>query len=154
MPKFEVFERKNAKPSRDPTLTITVRGTLNLNEPAYKLLGTPEAVVLLWEPQEHVVALRPVGKDAPNSYLVRPLGKSGHSWTVSAWEFSAWIKADLSAARRYPLKLEDGLGCADLNGPVTIVGGNRGSRRQLCSRYPALRRCWKKRPPTTPGTTG
>lgn len=126
MPDFEVFERTNARASLTPTLTVTVRGTLNLNQAAYGSLGKPEAVVLLYAAEDRVIALRPAGRDEPDAYRVSPLGKSGRSWTVVAREFCAWIKADLSAARRYPLKLDDdGLGCADLSGPAKVVTGNR-----------------------------
>jgi hypothetical protein len=128
MPNFETFERTNARASRSPTLTITVRGTLNLNEPAFELLGKPEAVVLLYARGERTIALRAAARDEPNAYLVRPLG-SGRTRTVIAKEFSAWIGADLSAARRYPLELApDGLGCVKLDGPAKIVTGNRNRR--------------------------
>ena len=126
MPDFEIFERKNARASKGPTLTITVRGTLNLNGPAYALLGKPEAVVLLYARADRVIGLRPASRDEQNAYLVRPLGKSGNSWTVVATEFSAWIEADLSAARRYPLEAEpDGVCFVRLSGPVKVVAGNR-----------------------------
>jgi hypothetical protein len=126
MPDFEVFERKNARSSSEPTVTITVRGTLNLNEAAFKLLGKPDAVTLLYARAERTIALHPAEQSEPNAYLVRPLGKTGHSRTVVAREFCAWIEADLSAARRYPLELDgEGKGCARLSGPAKIVTGNR-----------------------------
>lgn len=128
MANFEVFTRKNAKPAREPTLTITVRGTLNLNAAAYELLGKPEAVTLLYARAERVIGLRPTDRGEQNAYLVRPLGKSGSSWQVSAKEFSVWIEADLGAARRYPLALDDGIGCADLTRPGRIVAGPRSRR--------------------------
>jgi hypothetical protein len=129
MPDFETFERQNAKASRDPTLTITVRGTLNLNGPAYALLGKPEAAVLLYARDERVIGLSPASRDEQNAYLVRPLGKTGTSWTVVATEFSAWIGADLSAARRYPVDAgPDGICCVRLDGPVKVVTGNRNRR--------------------------
>ena len=72
------------------------------------------------------MALRPAARAEPNAYLVRPLGKTGYSRTVVATGFCAWIEADLSAARRYPLELNgDGFGCVRLDGPAKIVTGNR-----------------------------
>ena len=127
MPNFDVFECKNARASRDPTQTITVRGTLNLNKPAFELLGKPQAVVLLYARPERVIGLRPAPKDETNAYLVRPLGAAGSAWTVVAREFCAWIGADLAEARRYALTVgPDGLGCVDLSGPAKVVTGNRG----------------------------
>jgi hypothetical protein len=129
MPDFEAFERRNAKASHDPTLTVTVRGTLNLNEPAFTALGKPEAVVLLYAHEDAVIGLRPASRDEPNAYLTGRLGKEGKSRTIVAKDFCAWIGADLSAARRYPLIVDaDGISSADLRGPVRIVTGNRQRR--------------------------
>jgi hypothetical protein len=129
MPNFETFERKNARVSKYPTLTITVRGTLNLNGPAHALLGKPEAAVLLYARDDRVIGLRPAGRDEQNAYLVRPLGKAGTSWTVVAREFTAWTGADLSAARRYPVEAgPDGICFVRLNGPAKVVTGNRNRR--------------------------
>jgi hypothetical protein len=128
MPDFETFTRKNAKAVRDPALTVTVRGTINLNGAAYGLLGEPEAVTLLYDKAQRTVGLRPAGRDDQNAYVVRPLGKNGTSWTVAAHSFCAWIQADLTAARRYPLALEAGVGCADLRQPGQVVTGNRARR--------------------------
>jgi hypothetical protein len=129
MPDFAVFERKNARVSRDPSFTITVRGTLNLNKPAFELLGKPQAVVLLYARPERVIGLRPAPKDETNAYLVRPLGAAGSAWTVVAREFCAWIGADLAEARRYALTAgPDGLGCVDLNSPARVVTGSRARK--------------------------
>lgn len=130
MPDFKEFERTYAKVSAEPTLTVTVRGTLNLNEAAFKTLGKPEAVELLYARDESVIGLRPASREAPNAFRVGPLGKAGKSRTVVAREFCAWIEADLSAARRYPLEVGgDGIGCVRLSGPARIVTGNRNRRR-------------------------
>lgn len=130
MPDFDVFERKYARVSRDPTMTVTVRGTFNLNEPAFELLGKPDAVVLLYDRTERIIGLRPAGQDEPNAYLVRPLG-AGHTRTAVVREFCTWIGADLSEARRYPLEMDgDGLGCVRLSGPFKVVTGNRNRKGQ------------------------
>lgn len=124
-PDFEVFERKYAKASMEPTLTVTIRGTLNLNEAAQAALGNPEAAVLLYARDDAIIGLRPAGRDEPNAYLVGKLGKAGKSQTIVAKDFCAWIGADLSEARRYPMTMENGIGCVDLRGPARIVTGNR-----------------------------
>jgi hypothetical protein len=125
---FEEFQRKYAKASREPTLTVTVRGTLNLNEAARAALGNPEAVVLLYARDEAIIGLRPASRDEPNAYLVGKVGTAGKSQTIVAKDFCAWIGADLSEARRYPLAMEDGIGCVRLRGPVRIVTGNRNRK--------------------------
>ena len=129
MPDFDVFQRTYARVDKEPTLTITVRGTINLNEPAFAALGKPEAVVLLYAREEAVIGLRSAARGAENAYSVGVLGKGGKSRTVVAREFCAWIGADLSAARRYPLTVgADGIGCVNLHGAVRIVTGSRSRR--------------------------
>lgn len=122
---FEEFERKYAKASREPTLTVTVRGTLNLNEPALTALGHPQGVVLMYARNEAIIGLRPASREEPNAYAVNKLGGAEKSRTIVAKDFCAWIGADLTEARRYPMTIEDGIGCVNLRGPVRIVTGNR-----------------------------
>lgn len=127
-PDFQVFDRRYARASTDPTLTVTVRGTLNINEPAYIALGKPEAVVLMYDRAEAVVGLRPVVRKEPNAYRVGPLGNAGKSWTIVAKDFCAWIGADLAEARRYPLTVDDGVGHVALRGDARVVTGNRNRK--------------------------
>lgn len=130
MPNFEVYKRGQARPTPTiPAVTVTVRGTLNLNTAAYALLGEPEAVVLGWDATLQVIGLRPAGRRERNSYLVRPLGPAGTMRTISAKLFCEWIKADLAEARRYPLTRDGGYGCVDISQPGEVVSGNRGRRR-------------------------
>jgi hypothetical protein len=127
MTDFEVFARTHARQARGPTLTVTVRGTLNLNAAAWELLGRPETVELLYARDERTIGLRPVGQDEPTAYLARPIG-DGRTRMVSARSFCEWIGADLSAARRYRFAMIDGIGCADLNDPAQVVTSNRAKR--------------------------
>lgn len=108
-------------------MTVTVRGTLNLNAAAWELLGEPKTVELLYARAERTIGLRPVAQDAPTAYLVRPIG-DGRTHMVSAKSFCAWIGADLSAARRYPLTMTEGVGCVNLSDPARVVTSNRTQR--------------------------
>jgi len=123
MPDFEIFKRIHARASHGPTLTVTTRSALNLSRAAWELLGKPAAVTLLYAADERIIGLKPADRDAPNAYLVRVLGKYGRQ--VAARVFCRYIEADLSAARRYPLVLDDGIGCVDLREPGVVVTSNR-----------------------------
>lgn len=127
-PDFQVFDRRYAKASSDPTLTVTVRGTLNINEAAFGALGKPEAVVLMYDRAEAVIGLRPAARKETNAYRVGPLGGAGKSWTIVAKDFCAWIGTDLAEARRYPMAVDDGVGCVALRGDVRVVTGNRNRK--------------------------
>ena len=124
-PDFEVFQRRFAKAARTPTLTVTTGGTLNINEVAFDALGKPEAAVLLYDRAEAVIGLRPAGREEENAYIIGRLGSAGKSRTIVAKDFCAWIGADLSEARRFPVAIEDGIGCVRLRGTVKVVTGNR-----------------------------
>ena len=131
-PSFDEFQRRYARAASAPTLTVTTRGALNFNEPALVALGKPEAVVLMYARDEAVIGLRPASRDEENAYRISASGKDGTTRTIVAKDFCAWIGADLSEARRYPLTVEDGIGCVRLRGPVKVVTGNRkgGPRRK------------------------
>ena len=127
-PDFQEFERRYAKASTAPTLTVTVRGTLNLNEAALVALGHPQGMVLMYARDEAIIGLRPATREDPNAYALNRLGGAEKSRTIVAKDFCAWIGADLTEARRYPMTVEDGIGSVNLRGPVRIVTGNRSPK--------------------------
>jgi hypothetical protein len=71
MPKFEVFSRESARSREEPMFTLQARGLLSLNSAVFRALGEPEAVELLYDAEERIIALRGVDKGDPNAYAVR-----------------------------------------------------------------------------------
>ncbi len=67
---FEEFDRKGVPVGTAPMVTIQKRGSFSLNRAAYDALGKPEQLVLLFNPERQVIALRPVGKENPRAYPV------------------------------------------------------------------------------------
>lgn len=129
MHNFEVFQRTDARRrSREPTVTVQRRGQLSLSPAAVKALGTPEAVTFLVSREERLLGFRAAKtvrrggrqKAPENGSLVRSPGA-----TVSATYVLRYLEADLSASRRYPLQLLDGVHCINLGQPGTVVTSNR-----------------------------
>ena len=102
MPKFEEFARGPSRDSRreTPMFTLQARGLLSFNHATFLALGEPEAVTLLYDRDEHIVALRksPVGD--PDAYRVRKQQKA-QSYLVGAQAFTAHYAIPTPRARRF-----------------------------------------------------
>ena len=85
-PDLQLFEGRRTRPGGSPTLTIQKRGNFSLNASGFELLGEPEAVHLYYSPSTHLIALKPVPKDTPNSYPVRKQPNS-RSWLIGGRSF-------------------------------------------------------------------
>jgi hypothetical protein len=126
---FEIFRRQRTRQRNDEaTVTVSRFGLIYFSGPAYCLLGEPEAVVLLHNRKERVIAFRPAAEGDDSAYLCR--GESQRSRTgrvtrtVSATAFCKHIGLALSESRRWPLVMRDGLGTVDLNQPGATVSRN------------------------------
>jgi hypothetical protein len=80
--------------------TLQTRGMISLNQAAFKALGEPVTVALLYDPDEHIVALRKVERTHPNAYLIRQQA-SAKSYLVGAQGFTMHHKIPTEVARRF-----------------------------------------------------
>ena len=80
--------------------TLQRRGLVSLNHAAFKALGEPVAVVLLYDPDEGVVAMRKVVRTHANAYHVRKQQNS-QSYLVGAQGFASHHKIPTDVARRF-----------------------------------------------------
>ena len=102
MPKFEEFARDDSRASREGAMfTLQARGLISLNQAAFTALGEPDAVVLLYDAAESIVAMRKVPKSYENSYAVRKQ-QQAHSYLVGAQGFVAHYKIPTQRALRFP----------------------------------------------------
>lgn len=123
---FEVFNKRKQALGKAPTVTLQRRGILSINRSAYSLVNSPEAVELLFDPDEKIVGLREVSNDAPHGYAVRR-GKDTGPVIVACTAFTQHYGIDTSVSRRYVPYVEDGILCFDLKGESVEVIGNRAS---------------------------
>jgi|BogFormECP12_OM2_1039638.scaffolds.fasta_scaffold49329_2 hypothetical protein len=101
MPNFVEFDRQDSHAVPDePMLTLQRRGLISLNQAAFKALGEPAAVALLYDPDEGVVALRKVPRTYHNGYHVRKQANS-RSYLVGATGFTSYHKINTDVPKRY-----------------------------------------------------
>jgi len=101
MPEFVEFSRRTPRGSREePMFTLQARGLLSFNKAAFKALGEPAAVALMYDAAEHIVALRKVEKTYKNAYQVRKQ-QQAQSYLVGAQAFTAHHAIPTPRARRF-----------------------------------------------------
>ena len=125
---FEVFEKNSAPRSNVPTATIQKRGLISLNHAAYEMVGSPEAVELLWDADRRVIGLRPASPTSVNAYPARSQSQAKPErgpFLVAGSLFTRYIGLDTSEAFRWVPTIEDGILCIDLNTPGQRVRSNR-----------------------------
>lgn len=140
VPKFEEFTRGSPRDGgrESPMFTLQARGLLSLNYAAFRALGEPEAVTLLYDPDEHIVALRRSAKSQPNSYKVRKQ-QPAQSYLVGVQAFTAHYGIPTPRARRFEgVEYGDGIWGFALSDGVDVKN-LRGSAEP----EPALTNRWR-----------
>lgn len=101
MPNFQEFDRLDSHSVPDePMFTLQTRGLVSMNLAAFKALGEPAAVVLLWDAEEQIIAMRKVARTYHNGYPVRKQGQS-RSYLVAATGFTSYHKIKTDVSRRF-----------------------------------------------------
>src|SRR5215210_3643772 len=122
---FEVFNKRAASVSKHPYVTLQRKGPFSFNQAAFELMGSPEAVELLYDADTERVAFRPVAPDRPQAFPVRAQGKNSVTHIVAGQSFARHYELDTSVARRYAPVTEDGMLVLDLRGDSVEVTGPR-----------------------------
>jgi hypothetical protein len=105
---FEEFTGRWRKAVKEPEVTIKKGGEFSLNERAFKALGEPTSVKLLYHRDKGLIALRADG-DTP----VRQRGKST-VYQVAGRAFVNHYGIDASRARKYKATLQEDMLVIDL----------------------------------------
>jgi hypothetical protein len=101
MPNFVEFDRQDSHAVPDePMFTLQKRGLISMNMAAFKALGEPVSVALLYDADEGVIALRKVPRAYHNGYPVRKQANS-RSYLVGATGFTSYHKIPTDEPRRY-----------------------------------------------------
>jgi hypothetical protein len=126
---FEVFDKRAATASKNPMLTIQKTGAFSLNRAAYKLLGEPETVELLFDREEKLIGFRAVSPTSPRAYPVRPQGKNNATFMIAGQAFTKHYDVDTTTARRYAVQMRDGILVLDLKSESVDVTGPRAAMK-------------------------
>jgi hypothetical protein len=108
---FERFDKRHAPIGGSPFVTIQRGGrVMTINRVAYEMLGSPEAVELLYSKKNRVIGLREVSKKEPFAFPLRPQGRKGvqpSNYLVAVQAFTKHYGLDTSVAMRYPVEMQD-----------------------------------------------
>ena len=129
---FEVFDKRAATAVKTPMVTVQKGGMFSLNQAAYKAAGEPEAVELLYDPENRMVGFRPTDPTRPRAFFVRPQGKNSATYTVAGRAFTQHYEIDTSKALRYAAIMQDDTLVVELNSESVDVTGPRTAMK---SRY-------------------
>lgn len=97
---------------RQPALTFRKRGTINLNSAAYKILGQPEAVLLLFEEKNRRVAVKKCGGDDLRAYPVNKHRRNNP--TIPANDFLKHYGIGVEKTTRYSADLQGDMLVAEI----------------------------------------
>src|ERR1700744_887463 len=98
MRRVEAYRRGDRATPETPYVTLLKRGALSLSRSAYRALGSPEFVDLLFDAPELIIGLRAAEPDADTAQRVRPTSAHGPVH-VSAMAFVKYHRLDVSMSR-------------------------------------------------------
>lgn len=127
---FETFKRHRMPSTREPTLTIQKRGALSLNSAAFKALGSPKHVELLYDQDERLIGIRKTTASMAHAYPVRGIGKNEATHVVSGKAFLAYYGIPRDIARRWTAEERDDMLVVDLKQPGAEVTGHSSRPHQ------------------------
>lgn len=129
---FEVFTKQRVPLVDQPYVTIQRKGVFTLNAAAYEALESPEAVELLYNAADQVIAFRSAKKEDAYAYQVRPTGPARSSFNVAGRAFLQFYGIPFEPARRWPARIVDGMLVIDLKEPGAEAGRSaKRSRRRV-----------------------
>jgi hypothetical protein len=105
-------------------VTINSRGSFALSKAAYRQLGHPQAVQLLYDPTEQIIGFRAAATISSDAYAIRH-HNGGRRLDVSGRAFTKYYGIDTTVARRRPAVMEGDVLCVDLKHEGTVVTSNR-----------------------------
>jgi hypothetical protein len=84
-PNFEVFVNRRNRPTMELAASLHASGTLGITRGAFEALGSPEAVELLYDAEQHIIGLRPADPSLPHVYRLRhPPGSASYYLSIAA----------------------------------------------------------------------
>lgn len=117
---FEVYDRKNLHsiaPKLEPVGTIRSNGDLSLSPEAFELMGEPDSVELLYDPQNKIVGIR-----QSDEYHAYRISRHPSGWKlISARSMLAFYGISTAESTRYSVVLRDGMAQINLRKPIKVV---------------------------------
>lgn len=132
VPNFQTFRKRMVPLAKAPYVTIQRRGTMSFNAAAHAALGQPEAIELLYDPDERIIGVRGVDPTVEHAYPLRTMpGKHESGFIVSGTAFTKFYGISTEISKRYRAELDGDILCIDLKQPGTEVTSNRKGRGKV-----------------------
>jgi hypothetical protein len=123
---FERFDQRHIAIAGSPFVTIQRSGrVMTINRAAYEMLGSPEAVEMLYSKKNRVIGLREVSKREPFAFPLRSQGRKGaqpSNYLVAAQAFTKHYGIDTSVAMRYPAEMQEDILTISLDRGMVATG--------------------------------
>ena len=125
---FEVWDRTVWAPAgqaeRVAYVSVRVGGIVALNRAAAEMLGSPDAVKVMYDPKRHRLGIMPASANDPNSYY------ASTSPQLSCKRLFAYYGITITEARRYyDLRMVDGILVVDMAGASEVSPGRGAPAR-------------------------
>lgn len=132
MDDFERFDQRHIAIAGSPFVTIQRGGrVMTINRAAYEMLGSPEAVELLYSKKNRAIGLRRVSKKEPYAFPTRAQGRKGRNpsnYLVAVQAFTKHYNIDASVAMRYPVEMQDDILTISLDKGMVATGPRAKSK--------------------------
>jgi hypothetical protein len=123
---FERFDQRHIAIAGSPFVTIQKSGrVMTINRVAYEMLGSPEAVELLYSTKNRVIGIRKVSKKEPYAFPLRAQGRKGRqpsNYLVAVQAFTKHYNIDTSIAMRYPAEMQEDILTITLDRGIVATG--------------------------------
>jgi len=123
---FERFDQRHIAIAGSPFVTIQKGGrVMTINRVAHEMLGSPEAVELLYNKNNQVIGVRKVSKKEPYAFPTRAQGRKGQApsnYLVAVQAFTKHYGIDTSVAMRYPAEMQDDILTVSLDRGIVATG--------------------------------
>ena len=121
---FEEFDQYHSRSVKTIFVTIQRRGNFSLNRSAFKALGEPSAVKLLFNRSKRQIGFRPA---ISNDFRSVPVRRQGHSdsYLIAGLTFCKEYDIDTTTARRYEGEMQEGILIVDLKASSIDATGPR-----------------------------
>jgi hypothetical protein len=123
---FERFDQRHIAIAGSPFVTIQKSGrVMTINRVAYEMLGSPEAVELLYSTKNRVIGIRKVSKKEPYAFPLRAQGRKGRqpsNYLVAVQAFTKHYNIDTSVAMRYPAEMQEDILTITLDRGIVATG--------------------------------
>lgn len=104
---------------------------MTINKAAYEMLGSPEAVELLYSKQNRVIGVRQVSRKEPYAFPLRGQGRKGQepsNYLVAVQAFTKHYNIDTSVAMRFPVDMQDDILTIPLDKGMVATGPRAKSK--------------------------